>query len=197
MWISPSSQKSKFDSFFQKSFFHYFYTLFRPNSAQQCWKHASPMLLIYSLGKRVPKTRLYTGRTCILSRAEFDSEKWKKCNFHHLDVRIRPNSAQKLSNSAHRFYIWKVHQKCYMATIYDFFISRTVVNLQTHQVRYKNQRVLYLMSINSKKRNGTWTCSKHVKHPSRSGDFELEPYDVSIKVIVKNVRGVKSKIDMG
>ena len=47
------------------------------------------------------------------------------------------NSAQfgpKLSNSAHRFYIWKVHQKCYMTIIYVFFISRTVINLQRHQV---------------------------------------------------------------
>lgn len=156
MWISPSSQKSKFDSFFQKSFFHYFYTLFRPNSAQQCWKHASPMLLIYSLGKRVPKTRLYTGRTCILSRAEFDSEKWKKCNFHHLDVRIRPNSAQKLSNSAHRFYIWKVHQKCYMTTIYVFFISRTVINLQRHQVMRFFPIKKRIVGVNIFFPNGTW-----------------------------------------
>ena len=155
MWISPSSQKSKFDSFFQKSFFHYFYTLFRPNSAQQCWKHASPMLLIYSLGKRVPKTRLYTGRTCILSRAEFDSEKWKKCNFHHLDVRIRPNSAQKLSNSAHRFYIWKVHQKCYMTIIYVFFISRTVINLQRHQVMRFFPIKKRIVGVNTQIPNGT------------------------------------------
>ena len=49
--------------------------------------------------------------------------------FTSWEVLIRPKSIHEMTNSAQRYYIQKVHEKCYLTPPYVFFISVVVLDL--------------------------------------------------------------------
>ena len=155
MWISNFSKKSKFDWFLKSQIFAKFSLFFGPirpgcvtlGYAQYFWsnvhvKESSKQGHIWA------EDTFWCGPNSILKCQKSDI-------FTQYRVEIRPKRIEMLINSAQRFYIWKLHQKCYLTPTYVFLIALTVIILQRLEEMLKNPMIFNILRVNIKIRNGT------------------------------------------
>ena len=77
--------------------------------------------------------------------------------FTSWEVLIRPKSIHEMTNSAQRYYIQKVHEKCYLTPPYVFFISVVVLDLDPCQFSQSKPPIFVKIGVWAKSRSAHYT----------------------------------------